>query len=246
MNPSHRLTSHTLAVLAWWVLGSAPGAFAAEIVERCEYGPAPDAPNFAAVLAERNRITAELGYEPVCDALLPSIDPSRASSATLAGIRDQLLFQPMPLDSSVLAGYRLLGATPSHATNRPDANAALHRYFAGADGELNDLLEWDLSLGGSVTHFGTGWQTLMVRGEPGVLAIFQSKSGKAVSSLMWERNRRFIQLMVNRNVNRSGLAEFTRLVESLPDPVPANPNEPLTPPDRPPNFPFNLAPSPGR
>lgn len=235
-----RTLKRRLLVLALLAAAAGQGVCALEIVEQCDMGSSPSAPNFVADLEESSRVRAALGYDQVCEAMLPLVDLAGIHSATMEGIQGLLVFQPMVLTESLLARYQFLGARPDMGVNRRDRYAALRRFFSGPNGELVELFEWDTSLGGGVIQFGSGWQTTAVRGQPATVAIFQARTGKAVSVVTWERNRRHIALKVNRNINRDGFAEFMRVAESLPDPVPARPDAPPYSPELPPNWPASL------
>src|SRR5262249_35087335 len=85
-------------------------------------------------------------------------------------------------------------------------NAARARYAAtspGNDGEIIELDEFDTSLGGG--SYTTRLQTERIKGLPAVLTIVQAKSGKALSILSWEENRRHIELSIDRNIRQFGL-----------------------------------------
>ena len=207
-----------------------------EIVERCGIGPSPDSPNFAPYLEDRKRVRAELGYEPVCDELIASLNPSSLPREPLERVRRKLAFQPIPLDSSLFAGYRLLGAAPDIGGDARGASA-LRRYFAGQSGEVIELFEFDTSLGGGVFVLDSSQLTERIKGNLATLIILQSRAGKAISILSWDENRRHIEMTINRNIRKDGYAEFIRLAESIPEPTPAQPDAPMpTAADLPPPF----------
>ena len=84
---------------------------------------------------------SDSGLEFVSRAITHGLTEARIKTAISEVDRCDLGPAPnAPLESSRLASYRRVGAMPSHATNRPDANAALHCFFSGANGELLDLL----------------------------------------------------------------------------------------------------------
>ena len=141
-------------------------------------------------------------------------------------VQPLLAFQPIPIEGTALQGYRQLGAHPEIVGDKRGASALL-RYFRGPNGEVIELFEVDTSLGGAV-FLDPSRQTERVKGQPAMLRIWQSNSGKALSALLWEENRRHIRLSVNRNVNKQGSYEqFLRLAESLPSATPAHPDAPL-------------------
>lgn len=214
-----------IALLALAAIARA--ASGAEIVERCGRGPSPASPDFAAYVEENKRVREELGYEPVCDELLAAMSPSRFAHEPLPAARHKLGFQPIPLDGSLFARYRPLGATPDFAGG-PLGASALRRYFAGERDEAIELFEFDTSLGGGVFTLDTSPQAETIKGHAARIAIFQSKTGRAVSVLSWEENRRYIEIRVNRNIRQHGYADLIRLAQSLPAPVPAQPNAPVS------------------
>lgn len=158
--------------------------------------------------------------------MTPSLLPGQALEAVQRGLG----FQPMALEDSMFTRYRLVGATPDFAGGSRGASA-LRRRFAGQHDEAIELFEFDTSLGGGVFAYEASPPTESVNGQVARLTVYKSKTGKAVSVLTWENNRRHIELRVNRNVMSEGRAELIRLAESLPAPVPAQPDAPLPPVD---------------
>lgn len=214
-----------LALLAFAVTARFAGG--AEVVERCGPGPSPASPDFAAHLDERMRLRAELGYEPVCEQLLATMSPPPLPGDPLEAVAHRLAFQPIPLGESDFTRYRLLRAAPDFAGG-PRGASALRRYFTGPSGETIELFEFDTSLGGRVFALDPSPPSERVKGFDARLTIFQTKTGKAVSVLSWEENRRYIELRVNRNIRKEGYAELVRIAESMPAPVPAQPDAPMT------------------
>ena len=205
-----------------------------EIAERCGLGPPPNSANFNDYNKEREHIRAQLGYEPVCDQYIATLPPPSPLEA-LETVRSKLAFQPIPLEGTSFATFRLLGARADFIGDQRGA-MALRRYFAASDGEFLELFEVDTSLAGGVYVLYPERQTERVKGQLAMLAIEQSRSGKMLSVLSWEENRRHIELSINRNVRRLGYAQFMRLAESLPVPSPAQPNAPMPKLDLPPPF----------
>ena len=198
---------------------------AANFDERCGLGPSPDSPDFKAYHEERESIRAQLGYEFVCDQYILTIGASSYRLESLEKVQSKLAFQPVQLGGTLFASYTELGARPYIVGNSHGAGA-LHRYFAGNSGEVLELFEFDTSLGGGVQVLDQKRQTEQVKGQRAMLTILESKSGKAFSILTWVENRRHIELSINRNVRKTGYAEFMQLAESMPAPIPALPNAP--------------------
>ena len=192
-----------------------------EIAERCGLGPSPDSANFNSYNEERERIRAQLGYEPVCDQYIATLPPL-SQLEPFETVRSELAFQLISLESTPFATFRPLGARADIIGDKRGAKA-LRRYFAASNGEFLELFEVDTSLAGGVDVLYPERQTERVKGQLAMLTIEQSKSGKVLSVLSWEENRRHIELSINRNVRRLGYAQFMRLAESLPSPSPAHP-----------------------
>jgi hypothetical protein len=209
-------------------------AAADEIAERCGLGPPPDSANFNIYNEQRERIRARLGYEPVCDQYIATLPPP-SPLEPFEAVRSKLAFQPIPLEGTPLATFRILGARADIIGDKRGAKA-LRRYFAGSDGEFLELFEFDTSLAGEGYALYPERQTERVRGHLAMLAIEQSKSGKVLSVLSWEENRRHIELSINRNVRRLGYAQFMHLAETLPAPSPAQPDAPIPKLDLPPAY----------
>jgi hypothetical protein len=205
-----------------------------EIVERCGLGPPPDSANFNSYNEERERIRALVGYEPVCEQYIATLPPP-SPLEPFEAVRSKLAFQPIPLEGTPFATFRPLGASADIIGDKRGAKA-LRRYFAASDGEFLELFEVDTALAGGVYVLYPERHTERVRGQLAMLTVEQSKSGKVLSVLSWEENRRHIELSINRNVRRLGYAQFMHLAESLPAPSPAQPNAPIPKPDLPPPF----------
>src|SRR5437763_17087792 len=127
------LSSQVLLALSTAIAATLSVA-ADEIVERCGLGPPPDSPDFNRYHEERDRLRVQLGYEPVCDQYIATLPPQYPLQP-LERVQPRLAFQPIPLDGTPFAAYRLIGARPDITGGKRGA-AALHHYFAGSNGEF--------------------------------------------------------------------------------------------------------------
>jgi hypothetical protein len=218
------------------LLITVPMCFAAvvsELVEDCGRGPPPGAAGFQAFNDARKAQRERLGYDLVCEDLVRSMEHEVERARAYADILPGLGFKPLDLSGTPFAAYRLLGAASEIFSD--GRFASLHRYFQAPGGELVDLFEWDLSLGGAV-YVDPARQTERIGERRGQLTVLQSKTGRALSNLSWAQNNRRIELRVNRNVATGpGRAALIRLAESLPPAIPARAEG--TSPPRPANWP---------
>ena len=222
------------------LLITVPMCFAAvvsELVEDCGRGLPPGLPpgaaGFQAYNDARKSQRERLGYDLVCEDLVRSMEDEVERARAYADILPGLGFKPLDLSGTPFAAYRLLGAASEIFSD--GRFASLHRYFQAPGGELVDLFEWDLSLGGAV-YVDPARQTERIGERRGQLTVLQSKTGRALSNLSWAQNNRRIELRVNRNVATGpGRAALIRLAESLPPAIPARAEG--TSPPRPANWP---------
>jgi hypothetical protein len=177
--------------------------------------------NAAAHAAE----TAKNGFELVCEGALVRYDLSLLPNAIATR---NLAFTPVDLSHTAFAQLESLG---SRAETVGDVRSRLYRGFRLPDGHRLMLFEQDMSADGSRSWRDPKDEPERINGHAARLVVMEDPSGKAVSLLSWMEGRRDYQLWVDANIARLPLRQqlFT-LAASIPQAVPACPNEKSTRP----------------
>lgn len=188
--------------------------------DACGLGLPPSAPGFAAEQAKRKAEELKHGYQRVCADNLRRYD---ISFKPMSRVTESLAFPPVDLTRTPFAQYKSVGGM---AENMGDTSSRLYRGFERPDGLIVTLFEHDMSADGSNLSRDPELEPERVNGLPARLSVMQAGPGKAISHLSWLQGRRFYELWINANVARSPLrAELFALASSLPQAVPACPNE---------------------
>ena len=192
----------------------------------CGMGPPPGLPEYEQHRQAQEHRRHTFGYMLACE------DDWRFNHASNAEPLDKatrrLAFTPVSLESTPFRDFETLGGRPDFSGDA--GPAALHRTFRTPQGNIVDLREWDMSVGGGQIMFIADLQTELVNGSPARLTVMQAPSGKAASFLSWIEGRRSYELTISVNVKTSSpLPTLTQLANSLPKSVPARPGEAESP-----------------
>ena len=194
--------------------GSEPGV-------SCGLGLPPDASGFAEAEAREAAELKKNGFLRVCETNLERFDISfRPMDVAEAG----LAFQPVDLARTPFARFKSIGG---RAESISGTRSRLYRSFRMPDGHTLTLSEHDMSADGTNSWRDPKNEPERIKGMPARLSVFQAPSGKAISHLSWKEGRRDYELWLDANVAREPLRDqLFALAASLPDSIPACPNEP--------------------
>lgn len=165
------------------------------------------------------------GYSRVCRIDMRRYD---ISFAPLDRAIRKLAFTPVDLTHTPFAAFDSLGGSVEYVTDIP---ARLYRGFRMPDGHRLTLSEHDISADGVRTFRRPEDEPERINGLRARLNVMEVKPGQAISHLSWVEGRRSYELWMDANVAREPLrAQLFALAASLPESVPACPNEPPEPP----------------
>jgi hypothetical protein len=165
--------------------------------------------------------TLKNGFERVCEGDLARYDLTFLPNAIATR---NLAFTPVDLSHTPFAQLESLG---SRAETVGEVRSRLYRGFRLPDGHRLTLFEQDMSADGSTSSRDPKDEPERVNGHAARLVVMEDASGKAVSLLSWMEGRRDYQLWIDANIAREPLrGQLFALAASIPQAVPACPNEP--------------------
>lgn len=171
--------------------------------------------------------TQKDGFERVCEGELARYDVTFLPNAIATR---NLAFTPVDLSRTPFAQLESLG---SRAETVAEIRSRLYRGFRLPDGHRLTLFEQDMSADGSTSWRDPKDEPERINGHAARLVVMEDASGQAVSLLSWMEGRRDYQLWVDANIARVPLRDqLFALAASIPQAVPACPNEPAPRPAR--------------